>query len=131
MIHFGYPVGYGGRPETNNWYYKTYLVMKDKAADDELVQLTKDEDPTIVIYSFSILLSRNSNRLKDIFSQHSNDTTGFWTAGGCTGVYDKVNWFMLRSLKPTAGLDNRLTKEEFSRYCSQFKKEDELFFCSE
>lgn len=131
-VHFGYPVGFAGRPETNNKYYKLYLKLKDKATDDELILLTEDTSECIVVYSFDILWQRQNSSLKNIFLQHQNDTTFFWTAGGCTGVLDRINWFMLRRLKPNQndGNKNSLTKEEYDLYCDKFSKTDKLFTCN-
>lgn len=130
-VHFGYPVGFAGRPETNNKYYKLYLKLKNKATDDELILLTKDTSESIVVYSFDILWQRQSPTLKNIFLQHQSDTTFFWTAGGCTGVLDRINWFMLRRLKPNQneGNKNTLTKEEYELYCEKFSKADKFFTC--
>jgi len=131
-VHFGYHVGYPGAPETKNKYYKTYIKLKKQASNDELVLLTKQGSACIVVYSFSILQSRNYNSLKEIFYQHSNDTTFFWTASGCTGVIDRVNWFMLKTLRPVPGdlTGNFLTQNEYDKYCSLFTKEDKLFSCN-
>jgi hypothetical protein len=52
-VHFGYPVGFAGKPETNNKYYKKYLKLKSKATNDELVLLTKDDSKPIVICFFN------------------------------------------------------------------------------
>lgn len=131
-VHFGYPVGFAGSPETNNKYYKLYLKLKDKATDDELVQLTNDSSKCIVVYSFDILWRRQHSSLKTIFLQHQNDTTFFWTAAGCTGMIDRINWFMLQRLNPNHndGGKNHLTKEEFDLYCDKFKKADKDFSCN-
>jgi hypothetical protein len=132
IVHFGYPVGFGGVPETKNKYYKTYLKLKSKASNDELVSMTKDDAPCIVVYSFSILHERNYDKIKDIFYQHTRDTTFFWTAAGCTGNMDRINWYMLRALKPiSVNLTGNffLTHDEYDKYCSLFKKEDGLFTC--
>jgi hypothetical protein len=131
-VHFGYPVGFGGTPETKNKYYKLYLKLKDKATDDELIILTKDTSECIIVYSFDILWQRQNSSLKNIFIQHHNDTTFFWTAAGCTGVLDRINWFMLRRLNPNQNNENKkyLTKEEFDLYCNKFKKADQNFSCN-
>ena len=130
QVHFGYAVGYAGRPETNNRYYKLYKRLAAKASTEELVELTKSNSALLVVYSFDILQRRDYNGLKNIFLQHLNDTTWFWTASGCTGILDKVNWFMLSRLKP---LDNSteaiLTKSEYDFYCNRFKREDPFFIC--
>jgi hypothetical protein len=130
-VHFGYPVGFAGEPETKNKYYKLYSKLKDKATDEELVLLTKDTSECIVAYSFDILWQRKYSNLKDIFLQHQNDTTFFWTAAGCTGMIDRINWFMLARLKPfqKEGIVNFITKEEYDSYCDKFKKEDKDFVC--
>ena len=132
QVHFGYPVGFAGTPETNNKYYKAYLKLKDKATDDELVQLPNDTSECIVVYSFDILWQRQHSSLKTIFLEHQNDTTFFWTAAGCTGMLDRINWFMLRRLRPNHndGSKNYLTKEEFDLYCDKFKKADKDFSCN-
>lgn len=131
-VHFGYPVGVAGRPETNNKYYKLYLKLKYKATDNELIELTKDTSECIIVYSFDILWQRQNSGLKNIFLHHQNDTTFFWTAGGCTGVLDRINWFMLRRLKPNQNERNKnsLTKEEYDLYCDKFRKADNLFNCN-
>ena len=131
-VHFGYPVGFAGRPETNNKYYKLYLKLKNKATDAELVQLTNDTSECIVVYSFDILWQRQYSSLKTIFLGHQYDTTFFWTAAGCTGMLDRINWFMLRRLNPNQNNENRkyLTKEEFDSYCDKFKKADKDFSCN-
>jgi len=131
-VHFGYPVGFAGSPETNNKYYKLYLKLKDKATDDELVQLTNDSSKCIVIYSFDILWRRQYSSLKTIFLEHQNDTTFFWTAAGCTGMIDRINCFMLQRLNPNHndGGKNHLTKEEFDLYYDKFKKADKNISCN-
>ena len=130
-VHFGYPVGFAGEPETNNKYFKFYSKLKDNATDEELVQLTNDTSECIVVYSFDILWQRQHSNLKTIFLQHQNDTTFFWTAGGCTGMLDRINWFMLRRLNPNyEGSKKYLTKEEFDLYCDKFKKSDKDFSCN-
>ncbi len=131
-VHFGYPVGVAGRPETNNKYYKLYLKLKYKATDNELIELTKDTSECIIVYSFDILWQRQNSGLKNIFLYHQNDTTFFWTAGGCTGLLDRINWFMLRRLKPNQNERNKnsLTKEEYDLYCEKFRKADNLFNCN-
>lgn len=82
QIHFGYPVGFAGEPETGNKYYKLYKRLKAKATEPELVELTKAESALVVVYAFDILQERNYEGLKNIFLDHVNDTTWFWTAGG-------------------------------------------------
>ena len=130
IVHFGYPVGFAGRPETNNKYYKLYLQLKNKATDDELIFLTKDTSSCIVVYSFDILLHRKSKSVRNIFFQHQSDTTFFWTAGGCTGVLDRINWFMLRRLKSNQDDKNTLTKDEYTFYCDKFARADKHFTCN-
>jgi hypothetical protein len=130
QVHFGYPVGFGGKAETANKYYKLYNRLKAKATDQELVELTKGKSVLIVVYAFDILQGRNYKGLKNIFLDHVNDTSWFWTAGGCTGFLDRVNWFMLNRLKPLDEVDtNYLTKSEYDLYCNRFKNKDELFSC--
>ena len=131
-VHFGYPVGFSGNPETNNKYYKLYLKLKEIATDEELVLLTNDSSKCIVAYSFDILWQRQYSGLKNIFLQHQNDTAFFWTAGGCTGVLDRINWFMFRKFKPNQSdaSKNYLTKEEYNLYCDKFNKADKLFTCN-
>jgi hypothetical protein len=128
-VHFGYAVGYRAVRETKNKYYKLYSKLKAKATNDELVALTSDSSKNIVVYSFSILHSRDYENLKSIFINHIGDTTFYWTAGGCTGFIERVNWFMLLQLKPSdkGGSKNYLTKQEYEEYCAKFKKEDPLF----
>jgi hypothetical protein len=131
-VHFGYPVGYGGKPETKNKYYKSYLKLKAKATNEELASLTKSNFKPIVIYSFSILHSRDYRNLKEIFIEHVNDTSFYWTAAGCTGFIERVNWFMLKRLDPASQSYSKsyLTKEEYDMYCAKFKKQDDLFSCN-
>jgi hypothetical protein len=131
MVHFGYAVGFSAKPETNNKYFKLYKRLKSKATNQELVELTNSKSEVMVIYAFNILHSRNYEGLKDIFLNYVSDTTWFWTAGGCTGFVDRINWFMLRRLKPTEDntSKNFLTKDEFDLYCNRFKKDDTLFSC--
>lgn len=130
LVYFGYRVGYGAVPETNNRYYKLYLKLKKKATNEELAVLTKDTMKIIDIYAYSILHSRNYENLKEIFLEHRNDSAYFWTAGSCTGFIDRVNWYMLRKLNPSNQNNNRiyLTQEEFEKYCIEFKKEDINFY---
>jgi hypothetical protein len=130
QVHFGYPVGFAGKPETDNKYYKLYKRLKAKATEQELVELTKAKSAIVVVYAFDILQERSYEGMKNIFLDHANDTTWFWTAGGCTGIVDRVNWFMLRRLKPIDGVATSLTKAEYDLYCGRFKKEDELFACN-
>jgi hypothetical protein len=121
-LHLGAAVGYAGIRETNNKYYKLYKKLKAKATDEELLSLTSDHSKTIVLYSFLVLYSRNYNGLKEVFLKNSKDTSDIWIAGGCTGVVDKVNTFMLRQLNP-ANMDSRqpyLTQEEYDNYLREF-----------
>jgi hypothetical protein len=131
LVHFGYPVGFAGKPETGNKYYKLYKRLKAKATTQELVELTKSTSALVVVYACDILQERNYEGLKNIFFEHVNDTTWFWTASGCTGFIDRVNWFILKRLKPIdSAAANGLTKAEYDLYCSRFKKKDELFSCN-
>ena len=130
QVHFGYPVGYSGKRETKNKYYKLFKRLESKATIEELVELTNYKSPVIVVYAFEILKSRNYQGLKNIFLSHPNDTAWYWTAGGCTGVLNRVNWFMLRRLRPIADQKNSLTNAEYDLFCGRFKKEDELFSCN-
>jgi hypothetical protein len=131
QVHFGYPVGFAGKLETGNKYYKLYKRLKAKVTEQELLELAKAKSALLVVYAFDILQERNYEGLKNIFLDHVNDTTWFWTAGGCTGFTDRVNWFMLSRLKPLDGTaTNRLTKSEYDLYCNRFKNEDELFSCN-
>ena len=129
QVHFGYPVGFSGKPEINNKYYKLYKRLKAKATTEELVALNKHRSPIIVVYAFDILQSRNYEGLKTIFLDHVSDTTWYWTASGCTGSLNRVNWFMLRRLKPTNDEKRSMTRSEYDLYCSKFEEEDELFSC--
>ena len=131
-VHFGFPVGFSGEPMTNNKYYKLYLKLKENATDEELVSLTKNNSKCIVIYSFEILLERQYANLKDIFLEHQNDTTFYSTAGGCTGMLKRVNWFMFRLLRPIEGNNakNYMTKDEYYSFCEKFKKADKDFSCN-
>ncbi len=130
QVHFGYPVGFAGKLETNNKYYKLYKRLEAKATTEELVELAKTNSAVTKVYAFAILQSRDYDNIKNIFFNHLSDTTWFWTAGGCTGIIDRVNWFMLRSLKPIDSIPAKsLTKAEFDLYCDRFKKVDALFTC--
>lgn len=130
QVHLGYAVGFAGKPETNNKYYKLYKRLKSTAKAEELLELTRSHSALTKVYAFDILQSRNYNNLKSVFIDNLNDTTWYWTAGGCTGIVNRVNWFMLRRLKPMDSLPvNSLTKEEFDLYCNRFKKADTLFTC--
>jgi hypothetical protein len=123
-LHLGSAVGYAGIRETNNKYYKLYQKFKAKATDEELLSLTSDNSKTIVLYSFLVLYSRNYNGLKEVFLKNIKDTSYIWIAGGCTGVLDKVNTFMLRQLNP-AYMDSRqpyLTQEEYDNYLREFEE---------
>lgn len=130
-VHFGYSVGFAGEPETNNKYYKLYQKLKSKATNDELILLTKDQFKPVVIYAFEILHSRSYENLKEIFIDHIKDTTFYWTAGGCTGFVDRINWFMLKRLNPgnTMNKNLYLTKNEYEKYCQEFSATDTLFRC--
>src|SRR3954465_9735687 len=71
-VHFGYPVGFSGKPETGNKYYKLYKRLKKKAREQELVQLTKSKSSLIVVYAFNILQEQHYQGLKNIFLDHVN-----------------------------------------------------------
>lgn len=132
LIHLGYPVGHAGIPETKNKYHKLYLQLKRKASIEELVQLTANSSPSITIYAFDILASKNYIHLKDIFLGHASDTTHIYIAGGCTGIIDHVNWFMFSQVKPDpkSNSTNRLSLNEYHFYCTRFNKEDSTFVCN-
>lgn len=126
MLHFGAPVGFAGKRETNNKYYRLYQKLKNKATNEELVALTQHNTSVPkLIYSFEILYHRKYAGLKNIFLEHINDTTWYWTAGGCTGVLNRVNLFMFRLMRS----GNYLIKEESMLYCERFKKLDEWMSC--
>ena len=131
-VHFGNPVGFAGRRETNNKYYRKYLKLQKRASDRELLALTNDNSKEIVIYAVTILHSRQYTDLKAIFFEHQNDTAWYWTASGCTGVLNRVNWYMLRLLRPDQGSNskNSMTKDEYNLYCDKFHKRDEVFTCN-
>ena len=130
LVHLGYPVGYSAKPEKNNKYFRLYKKLLRKASDDELLQLTNQETPNIVVYAYKALYDRNFSGLKDVFLNHVNDTTWFWTAGGCTGVLERINRFMLRHLKPDVNNVYRyvMTKQEYDIYYDQLKKKEDLFY---
>ena len=117
-LHLGAPVGYAGKPETDNKYYKLYKRLSTKAKDEELVHLTNDNSKVIVLYAFDILSSRGYPGLKDVFLDHLNDTANVWIAGGCTGVIAKVNSYMLSYLDPQFYPPGKsfLTKSEYEDY---------------
>ncbi|HMJ46139.1 MAG TPA: hypothetical protein VK498_02355 [Ferruginibacter sp.] len=130
LVHFGYAVGFAGIPETNNKYYKRYEKLKRIATNEELVFLTSSKSKQIVVYSFDILQSRGYKQLREIFIEHVKDTTFFWTAGGCTGLINRVNWFMLGRLASLQiSGENSLSKKEYEKYCQQFEAEDKYFKC--
>ena len=131
MVYFGYPVGYGGSDGTKIKYYKLYKKLMHKATNEELIELTKNKSANIIIYAFKILYIRNYNGLKNIFLDNINDSTQFWTSGGCTGVVNQVNWFMLWLLKPMDKDNSKvhLTKEEYDFYCNKFSKENKYYTC--
>lgn len=126
IMHLGAPTGYSGKPETNNKYYKLYRRLEAKARENELLELVNSPAPTIKLYAYSILHNRAYSGLKIIFLQHLNDSTEFWMAGGCTGVIDRVNAFMLRRLNPAHANPGKtwLTKEEFGRYSKALARKD-------
>src|SRR5688572_18978606 len=66
QVHFGYAVGFAGKPETGNKHYKLYKRLKAKATTQELVELTKKTSALVVVYAFDILQERNYNGLKNI-----------------------------------------------------------------
>jgi hypothetical protein len=117
-IHLGYAVGFAGIPETNNKFYKLYVELKKEATEKELLQLTQSEDKNLVAYSFMALKDRNYTKLKDILIAHLSDTSYLWIAGGCTGVFERVNTFMLYALQPGKDKENSyaLTRKEFEDY---------------
>jgi len=130
-VHFGYAVGYDSKPETNNKYFKLYKRLKSKATNQELLELSNSKSEIITVYSFNILHSRKYEGLKMIFLKHISDTTWFWTAGGCTGFVNRINWFMLRKLRPTGDetASHLFTKDEYYLYCNRIKQGDSLFTC--
>jgi len=126
LVHFGYAVGYAGRLESNNKYYKLYLKLTRIARTKELVALAEQHGQKIVVYAFSILHKRQFPELKDIFLQHRNDSTWYWTAGGCTGVLNRINWFMLQRMRPIEkeGTKNFLSKEEYEELQKEIRGSD-------
>ena len=123
-IHLGEPVGLALIPETDNKYYKLYKRLDHLATDDELLALTKDSSNTILIYSFSILHSRNHSALKEIFVKHLSDTSTFHIASGCTGDTRQVNSFMFWKLSPPYYETSKIyfTKEELEKYDQLIQK---------
>jgi hypothetical protein len=132
IVHFGYAVGFSAVSETKNKYYKFYQRLKRKATNTELIVLTNDFEKCMVVYAFSILHDRQYEQLKDIFLAHTNDTTYYWTARGCTGSLNRVNWFMLRRLswKNEHYSKEYLTPEEFAKYCAIFSKQGKFYICN-
>ena len=130
-VHFGGPVGFSGKLETNNKYYRLYKRLNTRATNEELVELTNSKSAVIVVYAFNILYSRNYHALKNIFLNHIDDTTWYWGAGGCTGYINRVNWFMLSRLNPgnLYPVTNCFSKAEYDLYCQRFKEKDELYTC--
>jgi hypothetical protein len=124
VLHLGAPVGFAGKPETNNRYYKLYKRLNAKATNEELETLTNDSSKVIVLYAFDILSSRGYSGLKDIFVKHVSDTTDVWMAGGCTGSVGKVNSHMLGYLNPKYYPNDKalLTKTEYDNYLALIDK---------
>lgn len=127
-IHFGNPIGYSGKKERRNKYYKLYLKLKKKATIEELELLTKDTSKFILVYAFDILWHKKYQNLKEIFLEHQNDTTYFWTASGCTGIINLVNRFILERLKliNKEGVNSFITQKEYDLYNDKLNKKDKI-----
>src|SRR5689334_6208791 len=67
MLHLGAPVGYAGKPETGNRYYKTYLKLVSKASEQELVALCQSNNKLIVVYAYYALAEKGYTGLTAIF----------------------------------------------------------------
>jgi hypothetical protein len=124
VLHLGAPVGFAGKLETNNKYYKLNNRLNKMATNEELVTLTNDSSKVIVLYAFANLSSRGYSELKDIFITHISDTASVWMAGGCTGTVTKVNSYMLNYLNPKYYPTDKafLTKTAYDNYLILIEK---------
>lgn len=124
LLHLGEPIGYAGKPESKNKYYKLNKRLNKLASTDELVALTYDTSKVIVLYVFENLSSRKYSGLKDILLNHIKDTADVWIAVGCTGSMTKVNSYMLKCLNPKYYPKDQgfLTKTEYDNFFNLIEK---------
>ena len=117
IIHLGAPVGYAGKIESSNRYFKVYKRLRRKATVDELVALCRSESKVVLTYAFAALVYKQSPAAKVVFEQNLQDTSLVWHSGGCTGVLRTVNSFMLTSLTPQPGAKTAwMAQEEYDAY---------------
>jgi hypothetical protein len=117
IVHLGAPVGYGGKIESPNRYFKLYKRLRRKATVDELVSLCQSKSKVILTYAFAALVYKQSPAAKVVLEQNLQDTSLVWHSGGCTGVLRSVNSFMLTSLTPQPGAKSSwMAQEEYDAY---------------
>lgn len=117
-LHLGARVGYLLKPETGNKYYRAFQQLNRRATEAELVALAESKSALVKGYAAYALFPRNSPSLKAVFLKNQKDTTWTWESGGCTGVIDRMNHYLLRLLAPRPGVVSAMTftREEFDVY---------------
>ena len=82
------------RPEQ----WDRYSLLRSKATDKELLDLTNNENSVVRCYAFQALVERNTTDLFPIVLRHLSDTATFHTMYGCIGDYQKAGDFFLETV---------------------------------
>lgn len=73
-------VGLAGSP-SNTWYAFAYLTSI--ATEKELLEMTKDKNPVLKLYTYTALMHKNSRHIDRVRRQLKKDTTQVKTLSGC------------------------------------------------
>ncbi len=85
-------VGYGGT-RTPQW--ESFLILKEKATNEELRQLTSHKNPAVRCYSFQALAERQDTTTFSILLDHLEDNEVVSFNHGCIGTQTSVGNFFV------------------------------------
>ena len=90
--------------------YKQFLLLKNFATEDELVELINHKSGNVKAYAFEALCDINSNRCKKVFEQHLSDKTKIQEFSGCIQFEKYINIFYFELLS------KKLNPKEIANY---------------
>ena len=108
----GESIGIAGVPSEQ---YKRFIMLCDKASDQELLQLTNDTNAIVRCYAFEGLSQRNVMYMESVLRDHLNDTAKVETLSGCLGMPGQVNLIFISTASPY------LTESAINKYRSVAK----------
>lgn len=86
---------YAGYTNKVSPQWRSYVALKKRFSEDELVALCEHKNPMIRCYAFEALVASCSSKTYDVLIHHLSDTAGFLCSMGCFMEYCRVTDNML------------------------------------